>query len=148
MSQEARDVIVDIDGTLADCSHREHFVRRGRKKWKKFFEAARLDKPRLDVLKQVRELARQHRIHLVTGRPERYREQTLRWLNHYRVPFASLHMRETGDHRPDDEVKEDILNAHFDKGRIELVIDDRPRVIRMWQRHGLKVLDVGDGMEF
>jgi hypothetical protein len=57
-------------------------------------------------------------------------------------------MREDGDHRPDDEVKEDILNTHFDKGRIELVIDDRPRVIRMWQRHGLKVLDVGDGVEF
>lgn len=66
MSEEARDVIVDLDGTLADCSHREHFIRRGRKKWKKFFDAARFDKPRPDVLNQVRELARRHRIHLVT----------------------------------------------------------------------------------
>jgi hypothetical protein len=100
------------------------------------------------VLQQVRALARQHRIHLVTGRPEHYREATLKWLNHYRVPFAPLHMRENGDHRPDDVVKEEILITHFDKERIELVIDDRPRVICMWQRHGLKVLDVGDGVEF
>lgn len=148
MSRLQKDVIVDIDGTLADCAHRNHYIRGRRKKWKKFFDSASLDKPRLDVLRQVRELSRQHRIHLVTGRPEQYREQTLKWLNRYRVPFDSLHMREGGDHRPDDLVKEEILHAHFDKDQIELVIDDRPRVIRMWQRNGLAVLDVGDGVEF
>jgi uncharacterized HAD superfamily protein len=148
MSQSSKDIIVDIDGTLADCSHRLHLIRRGRKKWKKFFDSASLDKPRLDVLEQVRQLAQRHRIHLVTGRPERYREQTLKWLDHYRVPFASLHMRENGDRRPDDLVKQEILDTHFNKDEIELVIDDRPSVLRMWQRNGLKVLDVGDGLEF
>jgi phosphoglycolate phosphatase-like HAD superfamily hydrolase len=148
MPSSPRDIIVDIDGTLADCSHRLHHIRGRRKQWKQFFAAATKDKPRVEVLAQVRELARQHSIHLVTGRPAEYRQQTLEWLSYYRVPFVSLHMRESGDHRPDDVIKQEILDAHFSKENIELVIDDRPRVIRMWQRNGLRVLDVGDGVEF
>jgi uncharacterized HAD superfamily protein len=148
MSQTQKDVIVDIDGTLADCSHRLRFITGRRKKWKKFFEAASKDRPRIDVVAQVRELAKLRRIHLVSGRPEQYRQQTLRWLGHYRIPFESLHMRASGDHRPDDIVKQEILDLCFDKDNIELVIDDRPSVVRMWRSNGLKVLDVGDGVEF
>jgi uncharacterized HAD superfamily protein len=148
MSQASRDILVDIDGTLADCSHRLHYIRGRRKKWKRFFACAHLDKPRVEIVKQVRELAHQHHIHLITGRPETYRQQTEEWLKAYRIPYRSLHMREDGDYRPDDIVKQEILNRHFDKDKIELVIDDRPSVIRMWQRNGLRVLDVGDGQEF
>jgi uncharacterized HAD superfamily protein len=148
MSSRPRDIIVDIDGTLADCLHRMHFIRGKRKKWKKFFANAAMDKPRIEVVSQVRELARQYHIHLVTGRPESYRQQTEKWLRHYRIPFQSLHMREDGDYRSDDTVKQEILDRYFDKENIELVIDDRPRVIRMWQSNGLRVLDVGDGIEF
>jgi uncharacterized HAD superfamily protein len=148
MAQEVKDIIVDIDGTLADCAHRLHLVRGKRKRWGKFFTAASQDKPRAEVLAHVRELAKQHNIHLVTGRPEEYRQQTLKWLAHYRVPFDSLYMRESGDYRPDDVVKQEILDLCFDKGQIELVIDDRPRVVRMWRSNGLRVLDVGDGVEF
>jgi uncharacterized HAD superfamily protein len=148
MSKTQKDVIVDIDGTLADCSHRLRFIRGRRKKWGKFFEAASQDRPRIDVVAQVRELAKRHKIHLVSGRPEEYRQQTLNWLARYRIPFESLYMRESGDYRPDDVVKQEILDLCFDKDNIELVIDDRPRVVRMWQSNGLKVLDVGDGVEF
>ena len=148
MSQTRKDIIVDIDGTLADCSHRQGFIRGRRKKWKKFFEAASKDRPRIDVLAQVRELAKRHRINLVSGRPEQYRQQTLKWLRHYGIPFESLYMRENGDYRPDDIVKQEILDLCFEKDNIELVIDDRPRVVRMWESNGLKVLDVGDGVEF
>jgi hypothetical protein len=148
MTSERRDIIVDIDGTLADCSHRMHFIRGKRKKWKQFFASAHLDKARIEVVSQVRELARQYNIHLVTGRPEIYRQQTEKWLAYYRIPFNSLHMRDDGDYRSDDVVKQEILDRHFDKENIELVIDDRPRVIRMWQSNGLQVLDVGDGIEF
>lgn len=148
MSLTSKDIIVDIDGTLADCSHRLHFVRGKRKRWNKFFAAASKDKPRVDVVSRVRELARQHKIHLVTGRPEEYRQQTLKWLSFYRIPFESLYMRESGDYRPDDVVKQEILDLCFDKDKVGLVIDDRPRVVRMWRSNGLEVLDVGDGVEF
>jgi hypothetical protein len=102
----------------------------------------------VEVLAQVREFAKQYNIHLVTGRPEQYRHQTLKWLNYYRVPFKSLYMRGSEDYRPDDVVKQEILDLCFDRSKIELVIDDRPKVVRMWQSNGLRVLDVGDGVEF
>src|ERR1044071_3698945 len=63
MSQTHKDVILDIDGTVADCSHRQRFIRGKSKKWKKFFEAAQKDQPRIDVVAQVRELANLYRIH-------------------------------------------------------------------------------------
>jgi uncharacterized HAD superfamily protein len=148
MTAAPKDVIVDIDGTLADCSHRLHYIRGKRKKWQKFFACAGLDKPRIEVLQMVRQLSQLHNIHLVTGRPEQYRKETEKWLRHYRIPYVSLHMREEGDYRADDIVKQEIFDRHFEKANIELVIDDRPRVIRMWESKGLKVLDVGDGVDF
>ena len=34
------------------------------------------------------------------------------------------------------------------KENIFMVFDDRPSVIRMWRENGVKVVDVGDGVEF
>lgn len=58
-------------------------------------------------------------------------------------------MRGSGDKRPDDEVKEHMFNTLFkDKYPVETMIDDRPVVIRMWERIGVPVIDVGNGEEF
>jgi hypothetical protein len=57
-------------------------------------------------------------------------------------------MRKASDFRPDDVIKQEILEKHFKKDNVELVIEDRPRVIRMWKRNGLKVQQVGTGEEF
>jgi predicted kinase len=143
-------VIVDMDGTLADITHRLHFVKNVEKKdWKGFFDGISEDKPRPMVMMRVNELREQgYKIIVVSARPETYRQQTLDWLYLHNVPFLTLIMRGVGDHRPDDEVKQDILNTYFDKENIHLVIDDRPRVIRMWQANGLQVEDVGSGVEF
>lgn len=148
MSETRKDVIVDIDGTLADVDHRLHYIRGKRKKWKKFFAQMSDDKPVEDVIAQVQELARDHNIYVVSGRPDDYREVTVEWLKLHNVPYEALYMRKAGDFRPDDEVKQDILDAHFDKANVALVIEDRPRVIRMWRKNGLKVQDVGSGVEF
>lgn len=142
------EVIVDIDGTLADIEHRRHFVEQDKKDWKSFFEAMGDDPVREEVLGEVRELSKSHDIVLVSGRPERYKQETLEWLDKHNVPRVTLLMRGMNDSRPDDIVKEEILNNYFVKSKIFLVIDDRPRVIRMWQRNGLNVKDVGDGVEF
>jgi hypothetical protein len=52
-------------------------------------------------------------------------------------------MRKASDFRPDDVFKQEILEKHFKKENVELVIEDRPRVIRMWQRNGLRVQEAG-----
>ncbi|HYP25450.1 MAG TPA: hypothetical protein VE262_01915 [Blastocatellia bacterium] len=148
MPENRKSVIVDIDGTLADVDHRLHHIRGKRKKWKKFFSLMSEDEPIKEVVEQVKELAKDHDIYVVSGRPDDYLEVTLAWLKLHEVPFKDLYMRESGDYRPDFVVKQEILDAHFDKENVELVIEDRPSVIRMWRSNGLKVQDVGSGREF
>jgi uncharacterized HAD superfamily protein len=148
MPAERKDVIVDIDGTLADVSHRLHHIRGKRKKWKKFFELMSEDKPVQEIIDRVIELAQNHNIYVVTGRPDNYREVTEAWLELHGLPYEALYMRKADDYRTDDVVKQEILDKHFDKDNVALVIEDRPRVIRMWKENGLTVLDVGTGEEF
>ena len=148
MAEKRKDVIVDIDGTLADVTHRLHHIRGRRKSWESFFALMKDDRPVQEIVEQVRQLAQDHDIYIVTGRPDDYREETLAWLALHCVPFKAVYMRKASDHRPDDVVKQDILEKHFEKENVALVIEDRPRVIRMWKRHGLKVQQAGTGEEF
>jgi hypothetical protein len=106
------------------------------------------DLPIPEVAARVRALSQDHTIILVTGRPDDYREVTELWLKQHKIPYQQLYMRRAGDFRPDDIVKQEILDRHLKKEKIKLVIEDRPRVIRMWRRNGLEVDDVGDGVEF
>lgn len=142
------EVIVDIDGTLSDLTHRVHFSKEPTKDWDRFFDLVKDDTPRIDTIEKVKGLHKTHDIVLVSGRPERCRKDTYEWMKKHDVPFTTLFMRQDNDKRPDTEVKKDILDKYFKKDLIKLVIDDRPSVIRMWRENGLEVMDVGTGEEF
>lgn len=147
-------VLVDIDGTLANCSHRQHFLEGEKKDWTSFFSHMSGDTVRLDVLNQVRELADEgYEIVIVSARPEDYRAKTIQWLEESNVILdlspATVIMRRSGDKRPDTEVKLEMYEQFFkDKYPIHCVFDDRPRIIEMWQSQGLSVVDVGQGIDF
>jgi len=142
-------IIVDIDGTIADHSHRRHFIESMPKDWEGYFNAASGDLCIAENVALVKALSRQNDIVFVTGRPERIRESTAKWLRTFlTTPYLTLFMRGDKDRRQDDVVKREILNKYIPKDQVKLVIDDRPRVIRMWREQGLDVLDVGDGVEF
>ncbi len=131
-------VLVDIDGTLADVRHRLHHIRSaGRKNWKAFFEGMDRDSPIASTIAWVQSLVPQHEIVILTGRPEQYRARTIAWLKKQQVPFDDLVMRRNGDHRPDYEMKRDVLDR-VPKDRIMLVIEDRPPVCDMWLKEGVR----------
>lgn len=148
-------VLCDLDGTLADITHRLMFAHGETKNWGEFFARISQDKLREDVADMVAEYARQgFDIIFLSARPDTYKKQTLAWIIHHmegRLPngFLTIIMRRGNDKRPDVEVKKDLLDLHFpDKSLIHMVIDDRPSVIRMWRENGLPVTDVGKGIEF
>ena len=143
-------VIVDIDGTIADCEHRRDFVRRDPKDWKGFFDHMSEDTLRKDVAHTVIDYYnKMHTIIYVTGRPDDYKTQTLDWLKENNMSFGwTVIMRRAGDTRPDTEVKQEIYDRFLKKYPIEVVIDDRPSVVAMWRSNGLKVKDVGKGINF
>jgi phosphoglycolate phosphatase-like HAD superfamily hydrolase len=137
---DARTIIVDLDGTLADVRHRLHYLK-GRKDWKRFFGEMRLDP--LNVW--CRALMRAMKdagftVAIVSGRPGDYADDIREWLRTHDVPYDALHTRRAGDFRPDDIVKKEILEAHFRKEDILFVVDDRPSVVAMWRREGLVCL--------
>jgi len=146
--------LIDIDGTIADITHRLHFVKPGKghkKDWKGFFESMDEDEVREDVKKDVMKLFNEGKtIIFMSGRPEKYREFTQRWLaRNFLNIYYTIIMRKSTDKRHDDETKRDLFNEYFpDKSVIHVVFDDRPRVLRVWRELGLNVVDVGKGVEF
>jgi hypothetical protein len=141
--------IFDIDGTIADCSHRLHFIQSQPKDWKAFFAACVDDKPIVEVIELIRILnICGFKIMLVTGRSDECRDKTSDWLYSNDVPYSRMYMRKAGDHRPDNEVKGELLDKLIHDWRsfsIRGVFEDRNQVIEMYRKRGLRVYQVADG---
>lgn len=136
--------VFDLDGTLADLTHRRHHVEGEVKDWRAFFAACVDDAPiehTLDLLYTLHSAGQ--RVEVWSGRSDEVRDQTRAWLRAHLVPDdVVLLMRTAGDHRPDDEVKREFLRGG---GVPDMVFDDRRRVVEMWRREGVPCAQVADG---
>lgn len=136
-----RAVIVDIDGTLSDTTHRIHHVTGPNRDWGAFFAAMGDDPVHEPIRDVVGSLDRDFDILLCSGRPETYRDVTVEWLNRHGIEWARLYMRPADDTRPDHIVKAQLLRGMRKDGfEPYLVIDDRPTVVAMWREQGLTCL--------
>lgn len=155
-------IICDIDGTVADLTHRLHHIRDDaalakfgvldsswKKNWPAFFGGVANDGVHEDVRQMLEALMAQPGmyIHYVSGRPEKTRSDTAAWLCKHGFPYGPLHMRADGDYRADDIVKEEILDTKLKltPEQVLCVFDDRDRVVAMWRRRGFRVLQVAPG---
>lgn len=142
-------VIFDIDGTVADLSHRLHHIKDGKKDWGSFFEEVEDDSPIPEVIEVLEALYEKgHTVFLVSGRSSQCRAQTEEWLRRWDIPYHYLLMREEGDYRPDTQVKEEIL-ADIGKAGYDpwLAVDDRQRLAQMWRDNGIRTLQCDDWEE-
>lgn len=81
---------------------------------------------------------------IVSGREDNCRKETEEWLYHNMIPYKALYMRKSGDKRDDAIVKEEIYKEFIEPEYCVLgVIDDRNKVVRMWEKLGVKVMKVG-----
>lgn len=127
-------VICDIDGTLAHATDRSPY------------DFSKLSEDTVDTV--VNELldAWDSEIILCTGREEKWRENTEKWLTEHDVRWDALFMRPTGDKREDSIIKQEIFDNHIrNEYRVICVFDDRNRVVDMWRANGLKCLQVAEG---
>ncbi|WP_240794782.1 hypothetical protein [Rhodococcus zopfii] len=77
---------------------------------------------------------------------ESRRRRTITWLDAQGVPFDELHMRPSGDGRPNEVLEEEIHRAAIaERFTVAGVIDDRHKVVRMWRCLGLVCFQVVDG---
>jgi predicted kinase len=162
-------VIVDMDGTIANCQHRIHYLDRKpcpvcgitrilsgclqcngtgftKKNHEGFFSKIKEDTPIWPLIKLVETLSKDgYIILIVSGRPvDKGGKATVEWLKEYSVPYSHIFMRQGGDHRPDHIVKKEILDK-LPKDRIQWVLDDRDSVVDMWRENGLTCLQVAEG---
>lgn len=75
------------------------------------------------------------------------RRLTHEWLRkHYDAYYDdTLYMRSAKDQRPDSIIKRELFDAHIrDQYHVMAVLDDRPRVARMWRDLGLNVVQFGN----
>lgn len=139
--------LFDIDGTLADCSHRLHHIQGAAKDWRAFFAACLLDLPighMIDLAIKLYDA--DQAVVLVSGRSNECRDQTEEWLDRHHVPQCPLYMRRAGDRRPDDIVKSEFLDLILADGfQPIMAFDDRSRVVRMWRDRGIPCAQVADG---
>lgn len=131
-------IVVDIDGTLA------HIVGDNPRSP---YDASRAHEDALDdSVSLITELMYQHgyRVIVLTGRHSGHLQVTEEWLDAKGVNYDEIYCREEGDKRPDYIVKEELYRSQIkDKVNVKFAIEDRPQVVRMWQRLGIKVFNVG-----
>ena len=130
-----RAIIIDIDGTLA--------LQAGRSPYD-------VEKCDTDIMNQtiaglVRRYTDCYKI-IVSGREDKFRDLTNKWLDRHEFYRDELFMRPTDDKREDSIVKQEIYDREI-KGKynVEFVLDDRNRVVDMWRRNGLTCLQVAEG---
>lgn len=203
-------IAFDIDGTLADLSHRLHFIDRevtfyvnadglfgwvlrskghehselsrsqaiyqtskaaleagddlNKPDWQGFFAAVKDDEPikeMVHLLGLILADVRSTDVVFVTGRSSECREATEKWLRDHTQVWLILHaqdfvdyrnrpllyMRTEGDHRPDHEVKRDLVTEiEYSYGKVpDMVFDDRQQVVDMWRELGIRCLQVAEG---
>ena len=147
-SMNKKVVIFDVDGTIADCEHRRHFVTQQPADWKSFRAETRFDTPVewvCDIAKRF--IAQGDDVAFFSARNESEREitelQIKKWIGE---DHSGLFLRPDGDFRPDEEFKSDLADRFEELGgKIDLVFDDRNKVVDMWRQRGTTVVQVAEG---
>lgn len=119
-------IICDLDGTLALMNGRNPFDASK-------CDQDELNEPVANVLRNYKKLG--YEILLVSGRKDRYKEPTLRFLEKHTIEFDDLIMRKSQDNRKDSIIKTEIYNESIkDKYFVEFVLDDRNQVVDTWRK--------------
>jgi thiamine monophosphate synthase len=86
------------------------------------------------------ELAEDHDVVYLTGRPARYAEVTRAWLQTHGLPDGPVVHRRDGDRRPASVAKTALLRAIAERTTVRVVVDDDPAVCAAYRTLGLEVV--------
>lgn len=147
-------LIVDLDGTLCDNSHRQHLALA--KQWDEFHSLLHEDKLCNEVVAVIRGLSAvvpDLHVVAVTGRNERYRGKTLEWKRQQGVHhlFDDLLMRPDDDYTKDEVLKIKMIEDYFGGSKervlskVLLALDDRNSVVNAFRDYGIIVFQVREG---
>lgn len=170
-----QDIVFDIDGTLADATHRLHLIKdplfwvhlhEGKPltpDWSRFLSDEEVAKdlpiPQTWAIMDAL-LLMGHRVLFITGRNEATRAMTTKWLLNYDCPHRKMpasqltsrysepkiYMRKDDDRRLSEDTKRSLLHqARADGYNPTMVFEDRVADTAMWRSEGLLCLQVAEG---
>ena len=151
--------IFDIDGVLADCSHRLKYIQGEDKDYDKFYSDEEILKDKVLKNGQMLFNAISHsisenyrnkffygktnefnkvQIAFITGRNESCRITTEEWFwDNIANVAINLYMRPENDYRPAHEVKEILIEKHIGFENILFAFDDDDEINEMYKKHGV-----------
>lgn len=168
-------IVCDIDGTIADLSHRLHYIQGDKypkwipmfiknflnkfefikkyfvekKDWKSFYDEVDKDEPIQNIIEMIENLSDRYEIIYCTGRSVISYEKTVDWIKeNVKVKDFGLLMRKEGDYRPDIEVKTESLKKSLEfyhNPEVAFILDDRDSVVKKWRELGYTCLQVCEG---
>ena len=141
-------IVFDIDGTLANITHRRHWVANKPKNWRAFNAGMSQDTPNADIVWMLHTFRSQPDVRIVicSGRGSENRAVTESWLAEHVGAYDALYMREEKDYRADSIVKVELLEQiERDFARPWLWVDDRQQVVDAIRAQGIRVLQVAPG---
>ena len=147
-----RVAIIDIDGTIADCSHRLKHIEGEEKDWDTFYRLAHYDTPMKDHIAFIKRYLKKNKLMPVfsTGRNEKIEKDTEEFILKYKIETSSFWSRFAGcgpwefldyritsrkkdDTRPASEVKRDMLHEHLRNYSVEAVFEDNFDCLKMYK---------------
>ena len=160
--------VFDIDGTLADCTHRLGLIDKRihplakDRDYNRFFDEVGGDAPIECMVNLCRALINNNEdVVFLTGRPERTRKATVDWLNENglavgiamtsskRDNISNLIMRPDDDNRPSEICKKVLICEYFLRSELDkaLFFEDAPDNVKMMREEiNLNVVVVGNGL--
>lgn len=122
-------VVVDLDGCLAKKGDRD------------IYDTSKCD---LDILIEpvFNALPKDKPIIICTGRDDKYRHVTEKWLADNNVNYSEIHFRKYGDQRPDWQVKAEMWADITERWYVDYMLDDRNNIVVHSRALGFKVFQV------
>lgn len=144
---EYKAIVVDLDGTLCNSTHREELARS--KQWDEFHLQSSQDKANEDVLWLVHN-APNVDIICLTGCNEKYRALREEWLVAHLVYPDALLMRPENNYENDHILKLRLLEEHLGGKKkvlsaVLFVLEDREKMVEAWRNYGVPCWQVRTG---
>lgn len=79
---------------------------------------------------------------ILTGRSDRYYDETVYWIQSKSIVYNQLFMREDGDYRPGEIFKTEVLKRLMKQYKIRFVFEDRAKDAEAIRQLGLTVFQV------
>ncbi len=137
-------MIVDVDGVISDAGHRQHLA--NARRWDDFFDAGADDTPLEPGVALVEALDPDLAVVLLTARPWRLLDVTVRWLKAHRLRWDLLVLRPPASatsSRAYKAAEVDRLRSHG--FTLLCALEDDPRNVEMFTAAGVPCVYVHSG---